>query len=174
MEVIEKINLSRCCPYPGDCIEGPSYKVGFSQEVLWLFVVISFLGIGSNLFIVIQKLFFKQKAESNLRRLITSISIIELLISVTWIVNIFQFGETKDMTEQCTVCKIYAIFPTFLYLLCWLLLLVANKHLKKLVSSALIVNNKKAFLISLGICIVIAGLFSVFFYLIQFTGVSVS
>jgi hypothetical protein len=53
-------------------------------------------------------------------------------------------------------------------------LLVANKNLKKLVSSALIVNNKKSFIISIGICFAIAGALSVVYYFLDLTGVSVS
>lgn len=165
-----------CCPYYGDCTgkEEPVYYVGFAKQIFWLFVAFNILGIGSNLFIVIQKLFFKRSTESNLRRLITSISIVELLISVTWLINIFVFKHTQIMANKCSECRIYAIAPTFLYLFCWLLLLVANKNLKKLVSSALIVNNKKSFLISIGICFVIAGALSLGFYFLNLTGVSVS
>jgi hypothetical protein len=163
-----------CCIVGGDCEGVPNYYVGFASKIFWLFVAFNILGIGSNLFIVIQKLFFQSKTESNLRKLITSISIVELLISVTWLINIFYFRTINIILNQCYACKIYAIVPTFLYLFCWLLLLVANKNLKKLVSSALIVNNKKSFLISIGICFVIAGTLSSGFYFLNLTGVSVS
>ena len=165
---------SDCCPYLGGCQDEPIYSVGFAKKIFGLFITFNILGIGSNLFIVIQKLFFKQKTESNLRRFITSISIVELLISVTWLINIFYFTNTQIIYKQCSVCKIYAIAPTFLYLFCWLLLLVANKNLKKLVSSALIVNNKKSFVISIGVCFVISGALSVIFYFSRLTGLSVS
>ena len=174
MTELSNPSVSRCCPYLGDC-SAHTYNVGYAgNHALIVFIIFNIIGILSNLVMLIYSFFFKKSEHTNINRLFLSVSVIELLISITWIINISVFKDTAEMEAKCEYCKVYACFPTFLYITLWLLLIETMRQLKKIIASALIVNNSKAFLKNLLICILFAFAFTVSAYFLNLTGTSVS
>ena len=166
----------RCCPYIDNCSNDIDVRVGYAiaGTSLFVFIIFNILGIVSNLIMLIYSFFFKKREETNINRLFLSVSVIELLISIAWIINISVFQNAKEMNDKCNACKVYACFPTFLYLTLWLLLIETMRQLKKIIASALIVNNAKEFLKNLIACIIFAFAFTIAGYLLDLTGTSVS
>lgn len=174
-------HLSRCCPYLGDCTDittakGVPYKVGFAgnETTLTVFNVFIILGIISNLLILIHTIFIKMKIHSQIGKYITTISVIEIFISISWIINIKVFDDTKKITESCDICKNYAIVTTFLYLFSWFLLFVTNKQLRKLIANQLVINDKKETALTIITCAILAFVVSVLLAVTKVTGISVS
>ena len=170
-------NLSRCCPYLGSCtgINPVVYRVGFVQDISFvIFLIFIFLGIISNLIILIHTIFFKMKVQSQLGKYMAIISVVEIFISVCWILNIFIFKDTKIIATHCTICTNYAIVPTFLHLFSWVLIFETNRQLKKLIASQLVTNDRKEIIKTVGICAAFALAMSLFFSVTKLTGISVS
>ena len=174
-------HLSRCCPYLGDCNDTDGrkdvpYKVGFAGDeiTLTIFNVVIILGIISNLLILIHTIFVKMKIHSQIGKYITTISVIEIFISISWIINIKYFYDTKRITNKCDMCKNYAVVTTFLYLFSWFLLFVTNKQLRKLIANQLITNDKKETALTIMICAILALGVSILLSVAKVTGISVS
>ena len=165
-------HFSRCCPYFGNCTEGPIYKVGFAQETsLTIFHIFIFLGIIANLITLIHTIFFKMKIESQIGKYLMVISIVEICISVCWVINIFYFENTNEMEKKCIECKNYAILPTFLYLFSWSLILVTNKQLKKLITFELVKNDRKEIALTIIKWAILALIVSVVLAITKITGI---
>ena len=178
MKMTEDVDTSflSCCPYIGNCSGNTTFKVGYAIEnvALNVFIIFNIIGIVSNLIMLIYSFFFKKREETIINRLFLSVSVIELLISIAWIINISVFPNAGKMYDRCDVCKVYACFPTFLYLTLWLLLIETMRQLKKIIASALIHNDSKEFVRNLFVCILFAFGFTIAAYFLNLTGTSVS
>jgi hypothetical protein len=129
---------SDACQFPGaKDDDGIGYEIKFKK----FYYFINVAGIIVNLIFFVNsfwKIFFVKKGKmSSLETRLLTLCIVEILISVIWILNITNFFTLKDKSDDCEYCRTLALISIFLYVTDWMLLVFNLRQFKRILVNPL-------------------------------------
>lgn len=154
---------------------------GFGKGSKYIYLTLSVLGILVNIGFLFSSV-SKQKKKtgknkiSSLERLLIWLTIIEIGISIIWVVQTGRFNSNKVIKDYCSQCKVLAIISVFLYISDWVILGSTIKQFKQIMLNPLDAilkpdqNIKKYLFIAFST----AGVACVLAWFGELTGISVS
>lgn len=160
--------------------EGFTEQLGYGQGSQYIYIGISSFALLINLLFVFR---FLKKVLSNIKTKVTPLdrhlfvlTIIEMGISVMWVLQTIILFTTKEINDNCTRCKVIGSILIFLYISDWILLTQTINLFKNIVINpiALIKNTKFAFIRNLLVCFSLAGVSSGCCTYLKLNGISVS
>ena len=154
---------------------------GFGKGSKSIYITLSVLGILVNIGFLFSSV-FKQKKKtgknkiSSLERLLVWLTIIEIGISIIWVIQTGRFNSNKAILNYCSQCKVLAIVTVFLYISDWVILGLTIKQFKQIMLNPLDAilkpdQNIKKYLF---IAFTTAGVACVLAWFGELTGISVS
>lgn len=155
-------------------------STGFGQNSKGLFIAISIIGILVNIGFLFSSI-FKTKRNgkskiSSLERLLIWLTLIEIGISIIWVIQTGKFNTTKIIKENCLGCKTLGLFSVFLYFSDLVILGLSVKQFKKIILNPLdaILKPEQKIKKYLAIAFIVAGIACLLALGGELTGLSVS
>ena len=151
--------------------EGEELYIGFgSQFQNIIMILFSFLGIFINLYFFIssiKRILDSKKLNninlSSIEKILCVISITETCISICWLINSFKMKTTKELIDNCNVCRIIGNIELFFYIFDWMILSSTLYQIKQILSNPLETLKTGKIVIRYILFCLIFGIFNVFF-----------
>ena len=154
---------------------------GFGEGSKVIYITLSVFGILVNISFLFSSI-FKQKKNtgknkiSSLERLLIWLTIIEIGISIMWVIQTGKFNSSNYIKSHCGQCRALALVSVFLYISDWIILAYTIKQFKMIMLNPLDAilkpdQNIKKYLF---IAFTTAGVSSILAWLGDLTGISVS
>lgn len=116
--------------------------IGYGIKFQMFYYFINVAGIIVNLIFFLssfRKIFFVKKGKmSSLETRLLTLCIVEIMISVIWILNVTNFFKLKDKFDNnCVYCRKLALISIFLYVTDWMLLVFNLRQFKRILVNPL-------------------------------------
>lgn len=154
---------------------------GFGRGSINIYITISVLGILVNIGFLISSILKLRRGNgktkiSSLEKLLIFLSVIEIGISCTWVIQTTTFDNNIIIKQKCPQCKILGLVSIFLYISDWVILGLTIKQFKQIMLNPLDAilkpdKNIKKFLVT---GFILAGLSTFLAWYGDLTGISVS
>lgn len=154
---------------------------GFGENSKYIYITLSVMGILVNIGFLFSSI-FKQKKNtgknkiSSLERLLIWLTIIEIGISIMWVIQTGRFNSSSVILNNCDQCRALGLVSVFLYISDWIILAFTIKQFKLIMLNPLDAilkpdqNIKKYLFIAFST----AGIACVLAWIGDLTGISVS
>lgn len=155
--------------------------IGFGKGSIGIYIAISALGILVNIGFLTSSILKIRRGNgktkiSSLEKLLIFLSLIEIGISIVWVIQTTTFVNNVIIKTKCSQCKILGLVSIFLYISDWVILGLTIKQFKQIMLNPLdaILKPDKNIREYLIIGFILAGFATLLAWYGDLTGISVS